>query len=90
MLTDDIASLTCTECGVWFALIKEHIATLKASGKHFSCPNGHTQFFLQEQSVTEKALRLENRALRAQVTHLRDQLGGQAAERRGDGTSPGG
>lgn len=54
----------CCECGIQFAFDSEIVARRKQDGKNFTCPNGHSQAYVDsEVSRLKKQLESKDRQL---------------------------
>lgn len=74
-----LETISCGQCGTWFAMPARMLEERRETGDNFYCPNGHPRVF---RTTEADKLRETNKRLSNQLTHTRDQL--EATERSRD------
>lgn len=79
-----LEALTCSECGIRFAMPEWYVTTRRNEGGIFNCPNGHRQQFIEPEVVKlRRELEEKSRALTASKCEtLRERQEREKAERK--------
>jgi hypothetical protein len=80
MRVDQIIQVTCIECAMPFAVLKEFYAQRQRDYRAFYCPNGHAQAYTEAENKEVTALEKETGRLRSRITYLEDQLAATQAQ----------